>query len=192
MEEKPTLLTRLWLFLSSYIPLWVILLIQTYDGPKGFHTIFFGLLSIFSLLSLLLFLRVARQKLNVGKGERICDNFIVVDEYQDMNHVYFEYLVTYVVSMMSFIPKDQGMRNILTFLVFMLMVFTFYLRANLIYANPVLGALGYNLFRVKNRESGHWVLLITRKDKILIADKTNPEKICVSSLSGNIFLEVED
>ncbi|WP_054840360.1 hypothetical protein [Thermococcus sp. JCM 11816] len=142
MEEKPTLLTSLWLFLSSYIPLWLILLIQTYDGITGLHTIFFGSLTVFSLFSLLLFLRVARRKLNVGGSERICDDFIVIDEYQEMNHIYLEYLITYVVSMMAFIPKDQGVRNVLTFLVFMFMVFTFYLRANLIYANPVLGALG--------------------------------------------------
>lgn len=158
----------------------------------GFHTIFFGSLTVFSLLSLLLFLRVAKQKINVGGEKRICDDFIVIDDYQEMNHIYLEYLITYVVSMMAFIPKDQGVRNVLTFLVFMFMVFMFYLRANLIYANPVLGALGYNLFKVKNRESGHWVILITRKDKILLADKTNPERICVSSLSGNIYLEVED
>ncbi|NJE46047.1 hypothetical protein E3E35_01205 [Thermococcus sp. GR7] len=192
MEEKPTLLARLWLFLSSYVPLWIILLVQTYDGVTGFHTILFVLLIVSSLVSLFRFLSVARQKLNVGEGERICDNFIVVDDYQEMNHVYLEYLVTYVVSLLSFIPSGQDVRNLLTFVVFMGLVFILYLRANLIYANPVLGALGYNIFKVKNRESGQWVLLITRKDKILIADKTNPERLCVSSLSGNIYLEVED
>jgi len=149
-------------------------------------------LIVASLVSLFGFLNVARQKLKVGEGKKICDNFIVIDDYQEMNHVYLEYLVTYVVSLLSFIPSGQDVRNILTFSVFMGLVFILYLRANLIYANPVLGAVGYNIFKVKDRESGQWILLITRKDKILIADKNNPERLCVSSLSGNIYLEVED
>ena len=192
MIEEPKWLVRIWLFMSSYIPLWVILFVQNFDGIRGNYTAFFGLLILSSFVSLYLFLKQAKKKIRVQGNRRICDKYLFVEEYEDISHIYLEYLITYVLPIMTFIPEKSTLRSIVTFTVIMLVIFFLYDKANLIYANPTLGLLGYKIFKVRNMKSGKWVVLITRKDKISVTNKDNPEGICVSNLSGNIYLEVEE
>jgi len=191
IELKP--LTKVWLFLSSYIPLWVLLLIATFDGFESFTTQFLLALIVLSFLSLYFFLNWAKNRVKVytRDGEkRICSKILLIIEYEDMSNSYLGYLVTYVLSLFAFVPERTTARSISMFLFIMISIFLLYDKAGLIYTNPMLGLWGYKIFKVKDKKSGKWVILITKNESLPLFESNKDRGLCASHLWGNVYLEV--
>ncbi|NJE41834.1 hypothetical protein [Thermococcus sp. GR6] len=193
MKKELRPLTKLWLFLSSYVPLWILLLIPNFDGFSGPNTRFLCILTFFSFASLYLFIRWAKEEVRVASKEgekKICDRILFVVEYEDMSSSYLEYLLTYVLSLLAFIPERTTMRSILMLLFLMTIIFLLYDKAGLIYANPILGLFGYKIFKVKDKKLRRWIVLITKNEILPISESNRDIGICASHLWGNVYLEV--
>ena len=193
MKIRLKLLPKVWLFLSSYIPLWGLLLIVTFDEFKSFTTQFLLALTILSFLSLYLFLNWAKNRVEVHTREaerRICPKILFIIEYEDVSNSYLGYLVTYVLSLFAFVPEKTTTKSLLMLLFMMVIIFLLYDKAGLIYTNPMLGLLGYKIFKVRDKKSGKWVILITKNESLPIFRSNKDRGLCASHLWDNVYLEV--
>ncbi len=163
----PRRITLFFLFLVSYVPLFVILAIQLLDPqvtspgygrlPPGTIlrnnrvSVFFLALAAASLAYYLVFAAV-----NNRSGFR---NPVRVRKVENTGAEYLSYLATYVV---PFAGLKLGTWNemVATALLFSLIGFI-YTRTNLIYANPTLALFGYYLYKV-TLENGDQKTVIAR------------------------------
>ena len=169
---------KLWvkflLFVSSFSPLMLIW------GFK-FREILFWKLSIFHITIILSILSIATLIFVIESSRR--DNnpqIIKVDSIEDLNKVHIEYLLTYV---FVFLPTTNiSTFSFLTFLIVLLIV---YLKSNLIYVNPILSLLLYDVVKIKSNNEE--IILLTRKKDNIIRN----EKLRTSVLSKGVFVETK-
>jgi len=144
---------RIWvkicLFLVSYFPLFVIMSILNYDHSFiphigiGLSLIGFGGLFITILVY------------NKISGERK-----YAKEIKSEGKVNFQYFLAYIIPFIA-IDVDQA-RQLLAYAVMFVFIGILYVRTNLIYVNPTLTILGFNLFRFKTEYED--AMLITRNN----------------------------
>ena len=80
------------------------------------------------------------------------------------------------------------MRNlpvIVNNIIFIIVLLIVYLKSNLLYVNPLLTILGYNIFKIKDNHDNTFVL-ITRKGAFI-----NNESLSAAILSKDILVETE-
>ena len=170
---------KLWvkflMFVSSFSPLMII-------WGFEFKEIFFWKLSIFhitliiSLISIVSLVSIIESSRRDNNPQRLKINSI-----EDMNKVHIEYLLTYV---FVFLPTSNI--SIFSFLVFIMVLLIVYLKSNLIYVNPVLSLLFYDVVKLKSEEEE--IILITRRKDNLIKN----ENIKISILSKDVFVETKE
>ncbi len=132
------------LFLSSYLPLFAILAFQyrgettlIYGYQIPYVTAVFTGLCVVSIPFLWLVVKV-QSKSN--------PDFKEVDEYRRRNDQVTSYLLVYI---FAFIGLDLlVLDNLVAFLVFFGMVAIIQIRSSQLHVNPVLGALGYDIYQV--------------------------------------------
>ena len=156
------------LFLVSYFPLFVIMGILHHDNPIiSYSLIFFsasgfvGLLIIFYVLN------------------RINGIYEKSSQIESANEINFQYFLAYII---PFVTIDvDSTRQMIAYLVLMTFICILYMRTGLIYVNPTLNLLGYNLFKIKigNKK----VLLITKNDQ------DNILKHPIISIDRNLYYE---
>lgn len=171
---------KLWvkflMFISSFSPLIIIW------GFKFKDTLLFWKLSIFhvtliiSLISIIFLISIIESSRRDNNPQRLR-----ISSIEDLNKVHIEYLLTYV---FVFLPTTNI--SIFSFSVFMVVLLIIYLRSNLIYVNPVLSLLFYDVVKVKGDKDE--VILITRRKDNLIRN----ENIKISILSKGVFVETKE
>lgn len=139
------------LFLTSYIPLYVILMVRNYGAA---FELFWGLLiftaAIITLVAIV-FLRVYR----------ISGDYTKIDEVENVNSVNLEYFIAYV---FPFITEDLlQLDNAISFAIVMFIMGIIYVRSDLIHMNPPLNIIGFNVYKVKSE--GKELIVISRKKK---------------------------
>ena len=170
--EKLTIQTLL--FLSSYIPLWVIL------GIKYYHII--GIHGFVLLNIILIILFIVLHKYISYKKKKFIDRNIRVSSCENSTSINLEYLITYIIPFTQI--NVTNYRGFIALIVLFIFIWWLYISSNLIYINPMLSIMGYNIFKVLDEKSKREYMLITKKEKILIDDE-----IMGCALYGDIILE---
>lgn len=142
---------RIWvkicLFLVSYFPLFLIMSILHYE-----HSLipYVGIiLSVIGFTGLFITIQV----FNKISGERI-----EAKEIKSEGKLNFEYFLAYIIPFIA-IDIDET-RQLLAYVVLFVFIGILYVKTNLIYVNPTLVILGYNLFRFKTEYED--AMLITK------------------------------
>lgn len=185
---------RVWvkipLFLSSYIPLWLIFMgFILIDNDYGFWTksmeenllvnlatwilgaIIVGSISVVALLL---------WHTKKGKDARP----IVIKEKEEATSDYLFYVVSYIIPFVTDNFLDYAQLYALG--VMMVTIGALYIRSNLFHVNPTLNAFGYMLYKVSDFDNNKYSLL-SKKDTI----KKN-DTISANNINQVIYLDVEN
>jgi|SRR5580692_5950184 hypothetical protein len=166
--------TRVILFLSSYMPLFLIMAIK-YGLP---HRYFGGAMLALGLLSaivLVLYLNAAR---TFGSDR------VVMEKVSAKDTEAMSYIVTYLIPFLD--VKIDEPTNLISLGLLFTVVGVLYVHSNLIYINPTLNMLGYHLFEVEI-EGGKSVALLSKRGFI-----EKGKALDVIPLGNQILLEAKN
>ena len=174
-------IVRLFMFLTSYIPLYIILIVQYIDLNKRIiqQPFIIFLLSI-TAISLVLFeiflLILSKNKMYIS-----CTNISKVEILKEVNSTY---LLTYIMPLIAF---DFGKtQDCISFFILFIAIMSMYIKYNMIFLNPVLELFGYTYYSYEN-ELGDRTVLISRNK---FNNIHSWYKIKYVNLGQNMFLVV--
>lgn len=111
---------------------------------------------------------------------------LYIKSVQKMNHIYMEYLISYIIPFLSF--DYSNFFDMLSLLILLLTICIIYINSDLLYVNINFSIRGYNLFKVYNEKQDEYMVLSKKKqlylDKIL-------EVRDISGSSERIALDTE-
>jgi hypothetical protein len=158
------------LFLSSYIPLFAIFIIKNIQYP--IITIALGIVIVISIVLLASLLR------NI-KG--ISGKYLKIGRIENINRVGLEYFVTYIIPFVSTSLLD--IKETVPILILFAIMGVIYVRSDLIYMNPMLNLLGFNLYKVISKDNEDFVFISKKKKNAL----GETEEVIV--LGDNVIIE---
>lgn len=134
------------MFLSSYFPLYIMLLILHYEKydqvcelkkPKVIIFVITMAICIIVSIASLIFLKIS-------KGEKL----LKVEEIERPDDTIISYMMTYIIPILTtnFMSKAEIFVNIILFL----LIGYLYIRLNLLYLNPLWSAAGYFSYRINS------------------------------------------
>lgn len=165
---------KILMFLSSYTPLFLILLLKvlsqiteniqplSWDNILGYATsnilndtivIIMVILIIVPNIILVSILRDTKRTTNPKDLE--------VNSVKKMNHIYMEYLVTYIIPFLSF--DFFNLFDMIALLVLLLTICIIYINSDLLYINIIFNIWGYNLYRVIDEQNNEYMTLSKKK-----------------------------
>lgn len=124
-------------FISSYLPLYILLMINNFNKDKNIaYWIAFGMLIILVMISVIVLFYYLR-----GKGKKI---LLASDEQIDKlkSDSMINYLMAYVVPLAT-ISNDDFVGSAITNSILFILIGIIYVKMNLVYLNPVLVLFGY-------------------------------------------------
>lgn len=137
------------LFLSSYIPLFIVLGFLHYTNEV--FVIGIAVIIIITLIFLGLLFKLAG---------RIGSYPSKITEFKDINDMSLEYIITYIFPLLFLNYTDFGV--VAGLLIIFLMIAYIYIRSDLIYMNPILNLLGYNIYKGVADERN--IIIISKRD----------------------------
>jgi hypothetical protein len=142
---------KIFLFLSSYIPLFIIL------GIKNFSNILFVYIDGGIILISIMFLIYV-----LFKSSRMNGEYKEITNVQDNSNKFIEYILAYIIPFLGF--NLSAFVDVISVSIIFVMVGVLYIRSDLIYMNPMLNLFGYNLYKVnfENKE----FMIITKKEVV--------------------------
>ena len=174
---------KLWvkigLFLSSYLPLFLILAIKNWFDYR-----IMLILIVVSIYSLVWIVIIYKSKKGTSESYRVikADN----KSQESLN-----YIIPYIISFIGFDLNKWQDWSALGIL--LLMLFMIYLNSELLYINPMLSLFHYRIYSVKVckpvigcEDTVSEILLISKKDRI----KKN-DVITIKDIDGNVMLGVD-
>jgi hypothetical protein len=165
--------TKILMFLSSYIPLYIILAVKFYNV----HPILSVILAIASLILFYFtkwFLNYWSKKLEPTR-----DKVLQVERKDSEVIAYvFAYIFPFVNDSIF-----SGFQNIIAYLIFFLLLMLIYVRSNLIHINPILYAFGYYIYSIVT-ENNKVHIILSRNKRVLSGDI-----IQVVAIGDDLFLE---
>lgn len=180
-----------WLFLSSYIPLFAILIIkhwnikfifpntdiagiQSLSGLKiPILSVGWVVLAVISCIMLILVIDVRRSK----GGE----DFKNVESYRSRDELITSYILVYI---FPFVVLDYtSIVNWVAFLIFFFVIGLIQVRSSHLYVNPILALLGYRIYEVDTGE--RTVTLVTKEG---LGDSV--ESVKTVELSNDVHMTV--
>lgn len=159
-------MARIIMFISSYCPLYILILILHKSKlPKNTTTAIVVLILI-SIISLFIFLR--------GKGTKVT----VINNLENPDDTVLSYIMTYLIPLINNGDNLKEMYIVNSFL--FLLIGYVYIRLNLIYLNPLWAIFGYLIYRNDNRE-----IIITNISRQALRQK---KRIKGYYISNDIFI----
>ena len=170
---------KIGLFLSSYLPLFLILAIKNWFDYR-----MVSILIVVSIYSLVWIAIIYNSKKGTSESYRVI-------KANDKAQESLNYIIPYIISFISFdLDKWQDWSALF---ILLLMLFIIYLNSELLYINPMLLFFKRRIYSVKVckpvigcKETVNEILLITKKDRI-----KNNDDITVKDIDGNVMLEVD-
>ncbi len=145
-----TLPIKLVLFLTSYVPLYLIIAVLNHQIPVVWQ--FFVILSVIVLILFFLIYYV------IG---RTSGDYLKVSRVDNINSINIEYLVTYLLPFLN-INFTDPFSIFAVFIVFFIIGFI-YVNSDMLYTNPTLNLLGFSVFKCGVKDDD--VIIISRKDR---------------------------
>ncbi|AKB32041.1 hypothetical protein MSSIH_1351 [Methanosarcina siciliae HI350] len=111
---------------------------------------------------------------------------LYVQSVQKMNHIYMEYLVSYIIPFLSF--NYSNFFDMVSLLILLFTICIIYINSDLLYVNINFSIRGYNLFKVYTKKQNEYMVL--SKEKQLYPDKIL-KVVYISGSSERIALDTE-
>lgn len=169
------------LFLSSYIPLYLIIIARNWwtTVEVGRYTIpwiavFFVALTIFSGYAL-------RKVLSLRRSEEPKPRDI--DSYRRKNDLLTNYLVAYIVPFANIDLTTIG--GWAALLVFFFVLASIQINSDQLYTNPVLALIGYDIYEIDDSDGRSSDLIVIKRN-----ENISGQSIDVVQISDNIYLSV--
>lgn len=163
------------LFISSFFPLYVILIVKFYEFDKTFkyniqnHTIIFCILTILIVISIVTFLYFLFCELN---------SEVKIGEVENVNSEILTYFITYIVPLITL--EEYNINSIIINLLLFIVIGIFYVNSNQFYLNVLFTLFGFNVYQDENKK-----IIISKKS----ADKiSNHDFVRVKQVGKNIFI----
>lgn len=156
LRDVPSIATKVYLFLTSYIPLYILLIIANIDTKNGiinglyllWDTHFFWKLIFLLTLSPLLMVYYLFKKPHIVEKPT---------EYQSVEDNLISYIMTYITPLLTIqVSNTQDDRTVLINIILFFIIGLLYVKQDLVYLNPTFLLLGYNIF--KEIESKRYVI----------------------------------
>lgn len=169
----PSALTRTIIFLSGYLPLFLIFTIQSF-AAYCYWALLPLAIGVFAAVGLVVFLRWVRS----SEARPI-----EIQDIQRNDAEVISYMFVYVLPFLQ-LDIDEG-TNALGLGIFFLVLMVINVSSNMIHINPVLSLLGYHLYRITLVEGDSHTLLTRRSrivrgtqiESVLIGDDISMEKL---------------
>jgi hypothetical protein len=158
------------LFLSSYIPLYAILLLFTW---KSNWNIFYSLIGL--ILITFITLLISFKSIN-----SLQKTYIKVKRVDPKNGEFIGYIFTYILPFLS--SNFSDIKYVIGMGLFFILVGFMYVRSNLIYTNPILNLLGYSLYEIEDNKE-NMMVLITKESSL-----RKESNIKVINIGKNVYL----
>ncbi len=181
MDKFYNIMTRTIMFISSYFPLYIMIIILYFSKiTKGFlekNILIIGFATLTLILIFISVISVTLLKLGKGTREKSISNL------ENPDDTVLSYIMTYIIPLITNgdNPKEVYSKEvyIVNILLFVLIGYI-YLRLNLIYLNPLWAMFGYIIYRDANKE-----IVITNISREMLRHK---EKLKGYYISNDIFV----
>ncbi|GER88042.1 hypothetical protein KDW_22040 [Dictyobacter vulcani] len=175
----PTSPVRVFLFLSSYFPLFLIFSVLWYQ--KHFWlSLWVGIASLLSLLFSIVYFVYAYKTFS--------DTTVKVTKVARKDEASMGYIASYLIPFVTFsIDNDKGqilIPQVLALVVFLLVLLIVYVSSNMIYINPMLNMLGFHLYAIEIEGSSELEYYYLARKRVV-----RGELITYIRLSDDIFFE---
>lgn len=138
---KPKFYTSILLFISSYSPLFAMLIIKDYNF--SFYRFENKIISVVTIILILLSNAILFISLRSSKEAQTEVRVINSDP---KSNEFISYTIPYL---LAFYGADwSSINNLLSLLLFLSVIFVLSLRSGIIFINPLLSIIGYSLFQV--------------------------------------------
>lgn len=165
---------RILMFLTSYFPLFVIIMIKHFEQIEVFYVLIpiivissIGLMHIFSTLN------------KIGGSYTIGDSVVAKGRIENTSKSTLEYFLTYVVPLLAFNLTEWKEFTIFGIVFFIIGVL--YVKSDLIYMNPTLILLRFNIYKV----------ILDDREVVVISKNNNRKGILnrVIEIGGGVYYE---
>lgn len=176
-------LAKLILFLSAYIPLFIIIgikyflkLIYNIKIPYLETSIPIPIVPIIILIVVTTLYHYFKIIINNSKSET--EKFFEVNRIDEKNDIILTYLVPYFFSFISINSLEEFLCCIFIFLI----IFMIYINSEILYINPLLIFSGYNFYKIYSKNTN--ILLISKID----VNRRLGKKIAAKQLSTKVYM----
>lgn len=167
MKNRLNILIKIFLFLTAYYPLFLILFIQNSklidkifeDGILSIKWIDFNDSLIYGLIIGLVFFILL--KLFIKFQNKSNTSQFRVIKIKDISHETFNYILTYLIAFLSLKLDDP--KEIISILILLFIIGVIYVNSNLLYINPFLQLLNYSIYELTIKKD------MSEKSKVIIA-----------------------
>ncbi len=189
--KRLTPVSKIILFLTSYIPLGIILLIIDFDKftyPFFQNEIYaFVIIILIILLPILLFFFLNHFKHRTSGWEKV-----KVKSVENMDSAILSYIFTYILPFLSF-PEE---RRIVVIVFMLIIIGILYTRSDMLGINPLLAVWGYHIVKIVWKKDD-WpqskeAILISKHDYYYIKQVKQSEIINVFQLQNELYLLKEE
>lgn len=186
LMNVPITITRIFFFLSSYIPLYLLLIVANIDIEEGIfkgiinlfvQNVFWKTIYILIILPLLIFLFFLLKKPQSREKPNI---------YQSVEDNLISYIMTYITPLLTIdIANNLDDRTIIINILLFFIIGLLYVKQDLIYLNPTFLLLGFNIY--KDSENDRYVIT-----KLTINDlkeiKAEQKFLAVTHITNNLVV----
>ena len=142
--------TRFVLFLSSYIPLWVIFAVVTWQERQKL-ALSFVTLAILSFIGTVTYLCLAQRLAGI-------DMAVEIIRRKDSDTM--SYIASYIIPFAA-TPFDK-IEQIIAVAVFLVVLCAVYVNSNMVHINPLLSLMRYNLYEIEDADGNPYFLMSKR------------------------------
>lgn len=172
------------MFLTSYVPLYVIFLINLlFDINFNLNNLTTIGKIVFTIIILLLILPSITLIL-IFKLKKKTSTHAQINKVMNSNEEVLNYVLAYIIPFIS--TELLKINNLITFLIFFFIIGSIYVKNSLIHINPTLYFAGYNIYLINDNQT-----LISKKSYEELRELLYTE-IKVSILGHNIYLDISN
>lgn len=166
---------KMLLFISSFLPLYIILMIQFSDFDKSLkynlieHKISYITLSVLIIVSIVTFIYFLFCQMNKEED---------FGQVESKNSEILSYFITYIVPLTTL--KEGDINSVIINLILFLVIGIFYVSENQFYLNVLFKFAGFNVFQDENKK-----IIISKKSSERISNKNH---VNVKKVGNKVFL----
>lgn len=177
MDKIYNIVTRTIMFISSYFPLYIMIIILYLSKiEKGFLEKNILIIIFAALTLILIFISVISViLLKLGKGTQEKD---INNNLENPDDTVLSYIMTYIIPLIT--NGDSSKEVYIVDILLFILIGYIYLRLNLIYLNPLWAMFGYIIYRDANKD-----IVITNISREVLRHK---EKLKGYYISNDIFI----
>ncbi|WP_048170695.1 hypothetical protein [Methanosarcina siciliae] len=163
--------TKIFLFISSYSPLLLIVTLQTRED-YGYWSLLPTALAIISIFGLL----IVRRKINITSTREL-----EVSRVQQKDAEVMAYIITYIFPFIGFDFNDFN--NLISIFIFFIILGIIYINSNMIHINPLLCAFRFHIYEIETSTGSNYTIVSRRKRMI------KNEKLKVVKINDYLLME---